>query len=153
MKNYIAVIPLGIFSFCFTANAEIPNWSFPDPKEYALHLVELCKPESTSAIFIAMLRDKGLTKEQVTAHLPQGTLNHLRLTQVVQENLNDLFEYPNVAALSYYAFRAQSCANEKGEGKAAIHFSSIANDVITCQNTYSIENRPALAACIRTLMK
>ena len=153
MKNYVLVILLSTLSLFFTVKAEVPNWSFPEPEEYALHLVELCKPESSSAIFIAILRDEGLTKEQVSSHLPQGASERLRLTHVVQENINDLFEYPNVAAISYYAFRAQSCANEKGEGKAAIRFASIANDVITCQNTYSIENRPALAACIRKFMK
>ena len=118
MKNYVLVILLSTLSLFFTVKAEVPNWSFPEPEEYALHLVELCKPESSSAIFIAILRDEGLTKEQVSSHLPQGASERLRLTHVVQENLNDLFEYPNVAAISYYAFRAQSCANEKGEGKA-----------------------------------
>jgi len=151
-KNYV-LVTLFITSLFFTVKAEVPSWSFPEPEEYAFHLIELCKPESSSAIFIAMLRDKGFTKEQVSTSLPQGTPDRLRLTHVVQENLNDLFVYPDIEAISYYAFRAQSCANEKGEGKAAIRFSSIADDVIKCQKTHSIENRPALATCIRKLMK
>ena len=153
MKRTISLALLGLIAFMRCAEAEDPIWSFPDPAEYGAHLTELCKPEAGSALFIAALRDKGLIKAQAAEHLPQGTPERLRLTRVVRENLDDLYAYPNVASISYYVYRGASCPREKAEGKPAIAFASIATGVLSCQEKIGIENRPALAACIRELMK
>jgi len=141
------------FASLGNASAEELFWSFPSPEEYSAHLTELCKPESSSAIYIANLRDKGFTKEQVASSLPQGNPDRLRLTHVVKENLDDLFTYPDVNIVTYYAFRGQSCVREKAEGRAIVLFSSIAKDAFRCQTELGLVDRVRLARCVRSLLK
>jgi hypothetical protein len=135
------------------ASAEEMSWSFPSPEEYSAHLTELCKPESSSAIYIANLRDKGFTKDQVASSLPQGTPDRLRLSHVVKENLDDLFAYPEVNIVTYYAFRGKACVREKAEGKPIVKFSSIATDALKCQKELGLSDRVKLATCIRALLQ
>ena len=142
-----------LFSSFGACAAEDLAWSFPSPEDYGAHLAELCKPESSSALFIATLRDRGLTKEQVASRLPQGTPDRLRLTHVVKENLDDLFAYPEANIVTYYAFRGQSCVREKAEGKAIVQFSSIASDALKCQREVGLGDRAKLAACVRVLLR
>ena len=153
MKYSTLVLALLGFVMSTASRAEEATWSFPDPAEYMAHVTEICKPESSSALFIAALRDKGSTKDQVAARLPQGTPDRIRLTHVVRENLNDLYAFPDVTAISYYAFRGASCVREKVEGKAPIAFATIATDVVACQKKHGAQNRPGLAGCIRALIR
>jgi len=135
------------------ACADEVTWSFPSPEEYSKHLTELCKPESSSAIYIAGLRDQGFKKDQVASSLPQGSPDRLRLSHVVKENLDDLFAYPEIDIITYYAFRGKECVREKAEGKAIIKFSSIATAALACQKEFGSANRVKLANCIRALME
>ena len=153
MSRRLILTALLLFTSFAAVAAEDLAWSFPSPEDYGVHLTELCKPESSSALFIATLRDRGFTKEQVASRLPQGTPDRLRLTHVVKENLDDLFAYPEANIVTYYAFRGQSCVREKAEGKAIVQFSSIASDALTCQRNLGLGDRAKLAACVRALLK
>ncbi len=129
------------------------QWDFPEPEQYAAHLQGLCRPEANSALFIAAMRDRGLTKAQALERLPKGMPDRLRLTHVVAENLDDLFTYPKVHSLTYYVFRSQSCIREKAEGKPIVSFSSIAADALRCQELIGVAARQKLAECVRGSMK
>ncbi len=153
MRYKLILIGLLFVASSSNISAEEVSWSFPSPEEYSAHLTELCKPESSSAIYIANLRDKGFTKEQVASSLPQGTPDRLRLTHVVKENLDDLYAYPDLNILTYYAFRGQSCVREKAEGKSIVKFASIATDALKCQKDLGLGDRIKLATCVRALLK
>jgi hypothetical protein len=151
MERLVQMFVAVLCTSCLSAAFAEESWEFPDPNEYASQLQGLCKPEASSALFVAMLRDKGMTKDQVRERLPAGMPARLRLTHVVQENLDDLFKYPKVHSLTYYIYRGRSCTREKAEGKPAISFSSIAIEAMKCQETIGIQQREKLAECVRLL--
>lgn len=128
------------------------RWELPAPDEYAAQLQALCKPETESALFIAALRDRGLSKVQVLERLPEGNSDRLRLMRVVVENLDDLFAHPRIRPATYFIFRSQSCVREKAEGKAPVLFGAIAGAAQKCQDSAGSDATQKLAECVRGLM-
>jgi hypothetical protein len=128
------------------------RWELPTPDEYASQLQALCKPETESALFIAALRDRGLSKAQVLERLPEGNSDRLRLVRVVVENLDDLFTYRKIRPATYFIFRSQSCVREKAEGKPAVLFGEIAERAHKCQDSAGTDAAQRLAECVRGLM-
>ncbi len=140
------------------------NWSVPDPIEYMTHIKELCKHEVSAALYVAAKRDAGFSRDLALGgkkvELPAG----YRLSEVVIENIDDLYKYPDINALTYYTFRGRVCAQEKAQGAAKRRFADVYNQVKNCQSeakigptekiqNVSLESKKVLAQCMYGLLK
>jgi hypothetical protein len=137
-----------------TASAQhMEKWGYPDPDVFAKAALSLCDEQNLSVMLAARHRDQGRTREDVMALIPpKSKVIELRALDAYRENVEDVFDFPNIGTYSLMVFRAEVCRREVMAAKTYPRFETVRVKVTACEAQHGKEKSNALYACVRTVV-
>lgn len=114
-----------------------------------------CSIEQQAAEAILDLRDRGQSREFVTAPLPpresvfngrRGTLQ-AKLAVQMHDIIDDVYAYPHIKAGAYLAYRIAACGERNAGRRVPRSFAEVALPMSGCQEKHGAVPSAALNKC------
>lgn len=148
----ISLFALGASQFAI-AQALAP-WGLPDATEMISASNVLCSDQAKSVLVAAALRNKGHKLDDVLGLIPPApkALN-LRVVSAMRENVEDIFQFPDISQYAYYSFRSEVCMRETLGAVRIPRFVTMRTKVLECQQQHGTEKGDGLFKCIQNVVR
>ena len=152
MNRYL--LPVVALFASHASAQQLERWGYPDPDEFAKATYALCAEQNKSVMLAARYKDQGKSKEQVLALVPDNPPSlALRAVDVYRENIEDVFDFPEIGVYPLMAFRSEVCRIEVQSARRPGRFSAVKEKVAACQSIHGSNQSDAIYRCVRNVVR